>query len=227
MLICLWAGYGHAQDTTAEQKAELLKFAANNNAFDDRVEAMGRELFRRQKLNCGPVDQALRQLPTPYGSITFPADPKGTFPAPLSGLWIEHVKIRACDKVLQTNMLVVARKNDEPLIFALLPGDTLSDPSAQGEAERVGAMTIKKADESCLEDAKAFYTRQLGFRQASGGTGKKDQGLGWFEEWTYTACEKVVPVQMVFLPKPAGGYEIKARMTAEGVPQAPSKPAQP
>lgn len=228
LLLVLWAAPAGAADS---QHEALLQFAANNAGFDAKVEETGRALFRQQIEGCKTIDRAVRQLPRPYGSLTYPPEVPG-FPAPIHGLWSEHVKILGCGKLWQVNMLAIGRKEREgPMLMALLPGDTLSDPGSQRNAERMGATAIRKADASCADTPKANYTRLLGYRQPDGSVAKKDAGEGWFEEWTYRFCQKIVPVQMAFTPDGSGGFEIKARLaqtTPPATPVAkPSNPAQP
>lgn len=223
---CLLAGSTHAQEEQADdsQKARLLKFAANNSTFDSAVETLGRDLYRRQIESCTSIDQAVRQLPTPYGALEFRADINGQFPPPTSGLWAEHVKILGCGRVYQMNMLAVARPGKQPMLLALLPGETLSDPSAQRNAERIGAITVKKADDTCSDEARVGNTKLIGFKQSDGSLGKTDVQQGWFEEWTYRFCQKDVPVQMAFMPNDKGGFDIKARVAASGTQPAVPAP---
>jgi hypothetical protein len=217
----------HAQDTAEANKRQLLQFAANNDAFDRAVTENAKALYRKQVEGCQAVDQAVRQLPTPYGTISFPPPSTLKFPYPDNGLWAEHVKIRGCGKVWQINMLAVAQKNDKaPLLLALLPGDTLSDPGSQGSAIRMSATAIRKADATCADDAKPDYTRVLGYKQADGTLGKADAGNGWFEEWQFKFCGKTLPVQIAFIPDGAGGYNIKTRIVGDAASAAPpAKPA--
>jgi hypothetical protein len=148
------------------------------------------------------------------------------FPYPDNGLWAEHVKIRGCGKVWQINMLAVSqREGKAPLLLALLPGDTLSDPGSQGSTIRMAATAIRKADATCADDAKPDYTRILGYRQTDGSIGKTDGGQGWFEEWIFKFCGKSLPVQVAFLPDGAGGYDIKTRIV--GTASAAAPPAKP
>jgi hypothetical protein len=162
-------------------------------------------------------------MPTPYGTLQFPVSETNKFPAPEHGLWAEHVKLHACNRVWQVNMLAIAQKQANPLIFAMLPGETLAEPSAQQEAERVGNMSIRKTDESCASEARAFYTRFLGYRQADGTPGKANVQLGWFEEWQFKFCQKDILAQMAFLPRPGGGgYEIKTRLNNAANPGTPA-----
>lgn len=234
VLLAGMLGGAHAQDSTGEDrltasKRNLMVFAANNARFDQRVESEARILFRRQFPECTNVDQLVRQLPVPYGILVFQENKDNTFPPPRTGLWAEHVKMRGCNKIWQINMLAVARNDaTQPMLLALLPGDTLADPSAQRGAERIGATAIRKSDASCSDDARARNTRMLGFKQADGSVGKTDVKEGWFEEWTYDFCQKQVPAQLAFIPDGSGGYDIKARMIGAAAPVAPAqKPATP
>lgn len=210
----------------AQENAALLRFAANNDLFDQRISETAKDFFRRQVDACPSApDRAVRQLPKGFGTITFPSALENTFPAPVSGIWLEHVKLRACNKIWQVNMLAVARSSLPPLLFALLPGDTNADPSAQRSAERIGATAIKKADDSCADNPKAKNTQILGFKQADGSVGKTDAQQGWFEQWDYKYCQKSVPVQLAFTPDGSGGFEIKARLAAASeTPQPGAKP---
>lgn len=227
-LLALWTVSVHAQDeatSTGSNKA-LMQFAANNAAFDAKVEDMGKTLYRKQILTCPALDRAVRQLPTPYGNLSFPNKPN--FPAPDQGIWAEHVKVLGCGKLWQINMLAIGRREEgaDPLLMALLPGETLADPGSQRTTERMGATAIKKADSSCADDPKASYTRLLGYKQLDGTIRKNDAGEGWFEEWTYRFCQKTIPVQMAFVPDGSGGYEIKARVAGGTAPKTPeTKPA--
>lgn len=219
--LSLWTISSHAQEIqgdTAPNKA-LLQFAANNAAFDARVEDTGKTLYRRQISACTTMDRAVRQLPTPYSTLSFPNQPN--FPAPNKGIWAEHVKVLGCGRLWQINMLAVGRDNDQPMLMALLPGETLSDPGSQRSTERMGATAIKKADSSCADDPKASYTRMLGYKQLDNTIRKTDAGEGWFEEWTYRFCQKAVAVQMAFVPDGSGGFEIKARVAGAPGPQTP------
>gem|GEM_PF-2560801 len=220
---CLLAWPAMAQDSENEQNTRLMQFAANNEAFDGRVEETARDLFKRMIPDCAAIEQTVRQLPTRFGRMTFPkATVENRFPTPVYGVWAEHVKIKACNKIWAINMLGVSRTKGEPLLLALLPGDTLADPAAQHDAERVGSITIKKADsESCADDPHPSYTRMLGYKQADGTVGKMNAMQGWFEEWDYRFCQKTVPVQMAFLPNAKGTYDIKARVVPQTTPKTP------
>lgn len=224
-VLALWTVTAHAQDPnegTKENKG-LLSFAANNSEFDNRVEELGRTLYRKQIVTCTVLDRAVRQLPTSYSLLTFPNEPN--FPAPSRGIWAEHVKVLGCGKLWQINMLAVGRtEKGGPLLMAMLPGETRADPGSQRATERMGATAIKKSDNSCADDPKATYTRLLGYRQIDGTIGKTEAGEGWFEEWTYKFCQKVVPVQMAFVPDGSGGFEIKARVAGVPTPKVIGKP---
>jgi len=221
LFAALCAGPAQAQDA---QTKTLMQFAANNAGFDKKVEETGRILYRQQIENCSTVDRAVRQLPTPYGNLRYPPDVPG-FPAPVHGLWAEHVKILGCGKLWQVNMLAIGREEkDGPMLMALLPGETKADPGTQRTAERMGATTIRKADSSCADDPLATYTRLLGYKQLDGSVGKKDAKEGWFEEWTYRFCQKTIPIQMAFVPDGRDGYEIKARLTEVGASPPVAKP---
>ncbi|MBU6235997.1 MAG: hypothetical protein KGQ41_09145 [Alphaproteobacteria bacterium] len=210
------------QDATEEQTKRLLQFAANNTEFDEKVEAQAKDLFKEQITSCKSPEKAVRQLPRLYGQIQFPADPNNQFPPPTYGVWSEHVKIKGCGKIWDINMLGVARQKGMPMLLALLPGQTLSDPAIQRNAERVGATTVKKADaESCAADANANYTVFLGYRTPEGGITKTDAGQGWFEEWTYDFCQQSIPVQMVYMPNGKNGFDIKARIVPSAMPKVP------
>jgi len=211
---------------TAEQNQRLMQFAANNDDFDKNVSVQARTSFLRQFPNCPSVDQVVRQLPQAYGELTFPgANNPGVFPPPTNGLWVEHVKIRACNKVRQINMLSAGQNDGTVVMLSLLPGETLADPAIQREAERIGATAITKADATCSDVPMAANTRVLGYKQANDTMGKTDANLGWFEEWDYHFCQKDVAVQMAFTPKDSGALDIKARPADVAVPQTPtSKP---
>jgi hypothetical protein len=218
----------YAQEPASDGQS-LLAFAANNTAFDNRVEMQAKHIFPRFFAGCTSINQAVRQLPTAYGAISFPLPSQmNRFPAPNDGIWAEHVKIRACDKVRQINMLAVSRRDGEPVLLTLLPGETRADPAIQREAERIGATTITKADgETCSDTPVAFNTRILGYAQAGGvaGLAKQDTGNGWFEEWSYRFCQKDVAVQMAFMPNDMGAFDVKARMPeAPAAPKAEAKP---
>lgn len=220
---CLLAQPAMAQDSENDQNTHLMQFAANNEAFDGRVEDTARDLFKRMIPDCGAIEQTVRQLPTRFGRMTFPkATVENRFPPPVYGVWAEHVKIKACNKIWTINMLGVSRTHGEPLLLAILPGDTLADPAAQHDAERVGSITIKKADsESCADDPHPTYTRMLGYKQADGTVGKMNAMQGWFEEWDYRFCQKTVSVQMAFLPNAKGTYDIKARVVPAATTKTP------
>jgi catechol 2,3-dioxygenase-like lactoylglutathione lyase family enzyme len=220
--------FAQDEDPVVANKRQLMQFAANNDAFDKVITDMARVLYRRQVAECGDIDQAVRQLPTPYGALSFPANAARKFAAPDSGLWVEHVKIRGCARIWQINILAVGQKDlQQPLLLALLPGETLSDPGAQGNAIHMAAVAIRHADATCADDAKAYYTRMLGFKQPDGTMGKADDGQGWFEEWLFKFCGKTVPAQVAFIPDGAGGFDIKTRIVGETPVATPvSKPAQ-
>lgn len=210
----------------AQANDALMRFAANNEAFDQRVTDAAKDFFRRQIEICRETpDRAVRQLPTGYGNITFPPA-ANSFPAPTSGLWAEHVKLRACNKIWQINILAIGQNNTNPLLLNLLPGDTNADPASQRSAERIGAAAIKKADQdSCADNPTAMNTHTLGYKQADGTVGKTDAQQGWFEQWDYKFCQKTVPVQLAFTPDGSGGYDIKARLASPSTtPQPAAKP---
>jgi hypothetical protein len=220
-----WAVLAQDMDKDSPEY-KLMRFAANNEDFDRRVETAAKEMFRNQ-INCGATEQTLRQLPTLYGKLAFDG-PRDGFAAPTYGLWAEHVKVRACGKLWQINMLAVAQRNANPLLLGMLPGETFSDPGAQRDAERIGATSIRKSDDTCADEARAFYTRFLGYKQADGTLGKTNQNQGWFEEWDFKFCQKIVPIQMAFVPNTAGGFDIKTRLVNAANPQTPaSKPPAP
>lgn len=213
-----------AQDAGENQL--LLKFAANNQAFDKNVNAQAKSLFLRQFPGCTAVTQIVRQLPDAYGTIVFPpATAKEKFPAPISGLWAEHVKIRACNKVYQVNLLATGQTDGTVVLLALLPGETRADPAIQRDAERIGAISITKADATCSDAPVASNTKFLSYRGADGNLSSTDVQQGWFEEWTYRFCQKDVPAQLAFLPNAEGGFDVKARPVGIATPQVPvSKP---
>ncbi len=214
---------------TEKNRAQLVQFAANNMSFDTQVSTAARFMYRRQINSCNTIEQFVRQVPTPYGFIAFPAvETNDSFPIPASGIWAEHVKIRGCGKIWQINMLAVARNQKRPMLLALLPGDTLSDPSAQRSAEHIAAIAISRTDATCAATATPTYTRVLGFRQPNGTMDKTDASLGWYEEWTFDFCQKTATTQVVFMPDGSGGYDIKARVLGATPPQVPqSKPLTP
>jgi hypothetical protein len=216
------------EEEDADKRA-LMEFAANDLAFDKTVEAAARDLFVEQAENCKRenIEQSVRQLPTPYGRLMFPPTKKGVFAAPWKGLWAEHVKMRACGRVWQTNMLAVARANDNPLLLALLPGDTIADPASQRTADRIAATALRKSDAGCADDPKVLYTRIIGFKQADGSIGPANADLGWFEEWDYRFCQKRPQVQMAFVLNAAGSYDIKARLAAPAAATPAPKPQTP
>jgi len=109
-------------------------------------------------------------------------------------------------------MLTAARRNAMPVLLGILPGDTLSDPASQRDAERVGSMTIKRADTTCAADAQAVNTRLIGFLQDDKTVSRKRANNGWFEEWAFDFCHRTVPLQMAFMPNESGGYDIRARL---------------
>ncbi len=198
----------------------LMQFAANNDEFDRTLTDLARVVYRRQIPECQAFDQVVRQLPTPYGGLTFPlAKPTNKFPAPLNGLWVEHMKIRGCGKVYQINLLAIARNEGKaPLTLAILPGETLSDPGQQGSVLRMSSQAIRKANATCSDDPAPTYTRMIGYRQVDGGIGNTDARMGWFEEWTFAFCQKKVPVQVAFMPNGNGGYDIKTRVVGADAP---------
>lgn len=215
-------------ESGADSTTRLMQFAANNAEFDATVEARATELFKTQITACAVPEKAVRQLPSIYGEVYFPADPKGEFPYPERGVWAEHVKVKGCGRIWTVNMLAVARDTEEgqkpPMLLALMPGDTLGDPAVQRSAERIGATAVKKADaETCADDPYATYTKILGFLQDDGTLGKTDAGKGWFEEWTYRFCQRDIPVQMAYTANGKGGYDIKARIVPTSMPNVPTQ----
>lgn len=203
----------------------LMQYAANNDAFDRLVTETAKTLYRRQVNECPTIEQAVRQLPTPYGALTFPATTYIVkFPPPLHGLWVEHIKIRGCGKLYQINILGIGRQSgQDPVILGLLPGETMSDPGQQGNVVRMASQTIRKANASCSDDPQPYYTRLIGYKQADGTIAKTESRLGWFEEWTFRFCQKTLPVQIAFLPDGRGGYDIKTRIP-DAAPASPEKP---
>jgi hypothetical protein len=226
-LFCLLAAFflalPAAQAQDAAQTQRLLQFAANNDDFDRIVSAQARDVFARQFPGCTPVLQVVRQLPQALSDLSFPAGtPQNLYPAPTGGLWIEHVKIRACDRVRQVNLLAIGQNTKKVLMLALIPGDTHADPAIQREAERVAAAVITKADATCVQTPVAKNTRFLGFRGADGSLHATDTDTGWFEEWDYRFCDRDVATQVAFIPGSNGALSIKARLPDAVVPQAPA-----
>ncbi|MCB1537408.1 MAG: hypothetical protein H6865_08485 [Rhodospirillales bacterium] len=228
---CTYAASLPARAESADDnRTRLMQFAANNTQFDTQVTQAARFLYRRQIDECQNLEQVVRQLPTAYGFQTYPpVATEQSFPAPEGGVWAEHVRIRGCGKVWQVNMLGVGRGGGfKPLLLALLPGETLSDPASQRNAEHIGALAIARTDASCADTAHAGYTRLLGYRNADGTLGKTNSSHGWFEEWTYDFCNRDVPVQVAFLPNDTDGYDIKTRVVGEAPPAVPQpKPIAP
>ncbi|HEY8964420.1 MAG TPA: hypothetical protein VIN59_08180, partial [Alphaproteobacteria bacterium] len=146
----------------APQNKALMQFAANNLSFDKAVDTKAKSIFMRQFPGCAQVLQIVRQLPLALGELTFPAgNADEKFPAPTTGLWTEHVKIRGCDKVRQVNLLASGQQDGTVVLLALLPGETRADPAIQRDAERIGATSITKADATCSDAPNVLNTRFL------------------------------------------------------------------
>ncbi len=218
-----------SQEDEARQTSYLMQFAANNAVFDQKVERTAQDLFKLQISECPTPEKAVRQLPTRYGRIDFPPTTQDNrFPYPQYGVWQEHVKIRACDKLWTINMLAIARDGQDPLLLATLPGETLADPSAMHDTVRMGEVNIKKAASfPCQNPPQIAYTRMLGYRQPDGKLGGTNTGKGWFEEWEYHYCGNIVPLQILFTPNDKGSVDIKTRVVPSAMPKVPvQKPTQ-
>jgi len=199
-----------AQDTAQTQA--LLQFAANNARFDKTVSDRARTVFNRQFPGCGKIDRLVRQLPQALSPLTFPpAANTDKFPAPMQGLWIEHIKIRACSRVQQVNLLAAGKADGEVVMLPLLPGDTRADPAIQRESERIASAAVVKSDSDCSDAPVIANTRFLSFKGTNETLSQTDTGQGWFEEWEYRFCQKMVTTQLAFTPNTEGAVQVKAR----------------
>lgn len=211
---------------TSQQETEqhLLQFAANNTEFHKHIEAKAKKTYTLTQIGCPQITQAARQLPKSLGSLTIadsivnPQNPSQLiFPAPTAGIWSEHVKIVACQKIYQINFLAIGRNEPgaAPLLLTTLPGSTITEPALQTQAIRIGGNTISRADNnSCSDTPSAANTRFIGFMASDRKSiSPTDTQNGWFEEWDYHFCNETKTVQIAFLPSKDGAIDINARLS--------------
>ena len=137
--------------------------------------------------------------------------PKNIFP--LYGQWIERVLTQTCDTPTVINHLAVAYGEQQPILLPLLNGKTRLDVIEQPIAEIAIAERLKKQSKPC--DSKAFIinTNAIGYRTKDNkGITKKDQGNGWFEQWTLRACETNYDANIAILPDPKSKHQYIVRL---------------
>lgn len=232
MLAYITFAYAQTAETSAStpttQPVPLLEFAANNEAFDAQVLTQAKTHFRQLVPACNSIEQAVRQLPVTFGDVTFQG---GAAPnaAPVTGIWKEIVKMRACGRLFTINQLAVAQSTGDPLLLALVAGDTRLDPNRQRQAERIARTEALKTDTACAESPRIPNTRLIGYKQADNTIGPQETNLGWYEEWHFTVCAQQPVVQLAIMPSANGLLSITARLSpaSTNTPKAtpPQKPA--
>lgn len=135
-----------------------------------------------------------------YKPISF--TPKGE---PSGGMFRETATVDACGTRLRINVLAIARPDGPIKRITLLPGTTIGDPMLQRDALRYA---FGGAQGAVPKDCRALGIRNTEFLRYDPKNleGKKP----WREVWTVSACDKLIPVEMIFQPD-ADGTTVIAR----------------
>ena len=131
---------------------------------------------------------------------------------PVSGRWIEMVKVDRCGAAVTENLLLTARRGKQPEVFTLLPGTSQAGPQLQEDAyshaTNVASQSVPKGckDAGVVIDS-AFDKRVEPDRRDANGA---MIGGKWTEIWTARLCGKNVRVRMTFSADGKGGTTFTA-----------------
>jgi hypothetical protein len=121
---------------------------------------------------------------------------------PLSGQWIDRVKVDRCGKPGVRSFMITAPGNNQMHLVALLPGDTNASPALQNDATGP-AKTAASAKLGCTAGPMHIVDTKSVAKPAKG---------PWRETWTFSGCGKNLTLPIEFAPDSGGGatFSIKA-----------------
>ncbi len=120
---------------------------------------------------------------------------------PISGQWIEHVKVKSCGRAKMFNILMQAEADGIPHGKMLLPGGTRSDPTLQADSMNYVMAASRAFIPKTCQGAMVIDTQHLG---AEGAAVAGAKSAPYKERWTVDACGKKNIVTMHFIPDAKG-----------------------
>lgn len=132
---------------------------------------------------------------------------------PHIGQWIESTIATSCNESTRLNILTTAyNENEFPIFYPLINGKTKIKPLSQSLAEDVIYQNVTKIRD-CRTSKTVLDTLFLGYRSSDKNKLKpNNQNLGWFEQWTVNACNKIETVNLAILPDPKTKYRYIAKI---------------
>jgi hypothetical protein len=129
----------------------------------------------------------------------------------LEGVWSEPVTVTGCGRTRRFNVETIALPHQEPQLFGLLPGTTRADAAQQHD----GVRRVFMATAGLVKGCPRLAVTDTRFEDYEGGSALKlkpgpEARRPWRELWTVWRCNKIIEVELHFIPD-AKGTTIKVK----------------
>lgn len=201
------AGQAPAQDQPQDPKARFQAYVTSNGykSMISQLSVMGDTISAPDCKEHKPQERASMTM---YAMPLFEAGLH-----PVSGLWLDRIKMDRCGTTTFQNVLIQAQKDGQPPRAALmLPGTTMTNPPMQGVVMRDIIEALGK--KNCAD-----ITKIVPVDTKHGKESKplkiNEKGMivegAWKETWSFKACGKAVTLTVDFTADGKGNLEHKLK----------------